>query len=547
MTSFRLSKNHLSLDDSANLKLEGSAGDDTLLGSAGDDVIHGLAGNDLISGSGGDDRMFGGDGSDILRGGNGDDYLDGGAGNDTLRGGDGHDHLYGGRGRDTLEGGAGADYLSGGLGNDTYLLELSDYYDTITDGGGVDSIRFGASIQASDVKLTHVSSNLYITQLSTGANIAIIEGQFNGPDWAIESLQFADGTIWDQSTIEAVANTATQWDDYLRGTDGNDIIDGLGGNDTISGDGGNDTLRGGSGADILYGGSGNNTLDGGSGGDTLTGGADSDTYLFGIGSHWDTVQFDYGGVDTLRFAEGITASDVTLSRSGFGYDLILKIKATGDQFTFQNQFLSGVAHLEFIKFADGTTWDDATITQMSMQGTSGNDVLMGTTGNDVMNGYDGNDMLMGYEGNDSMSGGNGDDGLDGHTGDDVMNGGSGDDNIHCSGNDTATGGEGNDRFLFDGPLEGVTTIVDFQHGPDNISLSHWNFPKLGTGGALSFFNFVSNATGDAVDADDYILYENDTGKLFYDADGNGAGAKVQFALIGTAVHPALQVSDFSVS
>ena len=49
---------------------------------------------------------------------------------------------------------------------------------------------------------------------------------------------------------------------------------------------------------------------------------------------------------------------------------------------------------------------------------------------------------------------------------------------------------------------------------------------LGTLGAGAF------RTGSAAqDADDRIVYNQATGQLFFDADGNGAGAQVLFALV----------------
>jgi Ca2+-binding RTX toxin-like protein len=51
-----------------------------------------------------------------------------------------------------------------------------------------------------------------------------------------------------------------------------------------------------------------------------------------------------------------------------------------------------------------------------------------------------------------------------------------------------------------------------------------------------------NAT--ALDSNDHIIYNNNTGALFYDADGNGVGAAVKIALIGN--HAALTAADFLV-
>ncbi len=65
-----------------------------------------------------------------LEGGAGNDTLIGGSGNDTLFGGDGNDRLYGKGGRDRLDGGLGTDRLFGGLGKDWFvapkIIELLD-------------------------------------------------------------------------------------------------------------------------------------------------------------------------------------------------------------------------------------------------------------------------------------------------------------------------------------------------------------------------------------------------------------------------------------
>ena len=48
----------------------------------------------------------------------------------------------------------------------------------------------------------------------------------------------------------------------------------------------------------------------------------------------------------------------------------------------------------------------------------------------------------------------------------------------------------------------------------------------------------------AHDADDRIIYDENSGALFYDADGSGAGAAVQFASLRH--HPAITAADFLV-
>ena len=48
----------------------------------------------------------------------------------------------------------------------------------------------------------------------------------------------------------------------------------------------------------------------------------------------------------------------------------------------------------------------------------------------------------------------------------------------------------------------------------------------------------------AQDADDRILYDAATGNLYFDADGNGAGAAVLFATLNS--HPVINAGDFTV-
>ena len=67
-----------------------------------------------------------------------------------------------------------------------------------------------------------------------------------------------------------------------------------------------------------------------------------------------------------------------------------------------------------------------------------------------------------------------------------------------------------------------------------------------TGLALGALPAGAFRTGtSAQDADDRIIYDPATGNLFFDADGNGGGAAMQFATLQGA--PALAASDFIVA
>ncbi len=113
-----------------------------------------------------------------------------------------------------------------------------------------------------------------------------------------------------------------------------------------------------------------------------------------------------------------------------------------------------------------------------------------------------------------------------------------------AGNDTLVGGQGNDSFLFDTALNATTnkdTINDFNVANDTIRLDDAIFTTLSAGTLQTSGFYIGTA---AHDADDRIIYNRTTGAVSYDADGNGAGAAVVFAVINNKV--ALTNADFFV-
>jgi Ca2+-binding RTX toxin-like protein len=63
--------------------INGTTGNDLILGSAANDVFNGLSGNDCLVGGNGNDTLNGNDGNDVLIGGAGTDMFHGGNGTDT--------------------------------------------------------------------------------------------------------------------------------------------------------------------------------------------------------------------------------------------------------------------------------------------------------------------------------------------------------------------------------------------------------------------------------------------------------------------------------
>lgn len=362
--------------------------------------------------------------------------------------------------------------------------------------------------------------------------------------------------------------------DYLLGTSTSDVIKAFAGNDTLSGMAGNDRLDGGIGVDTMKGGTGNDTyildsksdlviensaagtdkvitsvnytltknvenlvldqaildvkgvlsgaiLGTGNGLDnilvgnqlanTLTGLAGNDTLDGGFGLKADTLAGGAGN-DTYYINNTL---DKIVESSGAGVDIAL---AKVDVFAL-------AANVENLKLLEmGINADGSPVAAYGF----GNSLANTITGNNEVNqlyGLAGNDTLYGRGGNDALIGG--------------------------AGSDTLAGGLGSDHFIFDTTLSSVNnvdSIVDFSSGVDVIQLSSPIFKKLvgdansDFDGDLSADNFKIGAV--AADANDFIVYNQATGDLYYDADGNGALAAVKFAnLIGRVD---LVSTDFTV-
>jgi len=271
--------------------------------------------------------------------------------------------------------------------------------------------------------------------------------------------------------------------------------------------GGNDSISGSSSKDVLAGYAGADKLDGKAGADILLGGAGNDTYY----------------VDNIGDKVYETTSTTSTTNAG-GIDKVVSAVS------FSLAAYKGVAFVEHLTLSGSS----------AINGT-GNGLANKITGNGAAN------TLKGGSGNDSVSGGNGSDTLYGEKGNDTLYGNSGNDLLRGgAGNDLLYGGTGKDVFRLDAALSASTNvdrIRDFSVADDTIQLENAIFTRFGTKtGPIASGNFKASTTGRATDSNDYILYETDTGKIFYDADGNGAGGSVQIALVGTQL--ALTAADF---
>ncbi|MCB1488169.1 MAG: calcium-binding protein [Bauldia sp.] len=181
-----------------------------------------------------------------------------------------------------------------------------------------------------------------------------------------------------------------------------------------------------------------------------------------------------------------------------------------------------------------------------LYGYKGQDKINGNDGDDGINGGKGADTVKGGVGNDSILGAGGSDNLKGNNGDDTIGGGGGSDTINGGvGNDILTGNKGFNTFVFNSALDEATnvdTITDFKSGGDAIDLALKIFSGLSRKGVLKAKEFAIGTH--ATDADQRIIYDDTTGATYYDADGNGGGAQVQFATLST--HLAMSNTDFFV-
>ena len=166
-----------------------------------------------------------------------------------------------------------------------------------------------------------------------------------------------------------------------------------------------------------------------------------------------------------------------------------------------------------IRVKSGEIYGTGTSRSDKIYGNNGVNILVGDKGDDALWGNGGADLIGGYDGKDKIYGGSGNDILVGGRGIDILSGGS-----------------GQDAFVFDAKLRSseIDTISDFSVKSDSIWLAKSIFAKLGKVNTMLKANaFWTGA--EAHDANDRIIYNKDTGALYYDPDGTGAKAAVQFA------------------
>jgi Ca2+-binding RTX toxin-like protein len=255
----------------------------------------------------------------------------------------------------------------------------------------------------------------------------------------------------------------------------------LGGSAGLAGTGNGmaNRLDGNAGANLLSGLGGHDSLLGGGGADTLDGGAENDTLDGGSGA--DSMA---GGAGDDRYVVD-QSGDRIAEASGGGNDRVLASVdwTLGD-------------HLEWLTLTGAAD--------------------LAGSGNGMANRLDGNagaNLLSGLGGNDRLSGGGGADTL-----------------VGGAGRDTLDGGTGADRFAWNAATEGADVVAAFVAADDELVFSAAGFGGGLAVGALAAGGLETvSATATSAAGEGQFIWQEATRILWWDADGQGAGAAVRIA------------------
>jgi|GEM_PF-4393267 len=578
----------------------GGAGSDSITGNAADNVLRGGAGSDTLAGGGGNDRLDGGSSFDQMSGGAGDDtfvvdanpinpfaprdvvlegqdggtdtiismvgglmlpdhveklILDEGAG--AVSGtGNGLDNVITGNSfGNSLSGGAGNDTLKGGRGNDSYVVDSAGDRVVELAGQGADTVNSMVSyvLPANVESLALLGSdpingtgNAHANTVWGNAAANTLKG---GEGIDTVSYEAAAAGVTVSLALAGPQDTVGAGIDTLSGFEN---LSGSAHDDILTGSAAANWLRGGIGSDSLAGGGGNDVLVGGSGADTMAGGTGNDIYV--VEDLGDTVSELPGqGIDTVQ-----SFFSFDLGTSGLNVENLTLLGGTQVVFppppmTFAignalANVISGNAAANMLSGGAGDGKAD------TLRGGDGDDIYVVEAGDVVIElAGQGTDTVrtagtyalganvenLELQGTADIEGrGNAlANAIVGNSGNNRLNG--------KGGNDTLTGGPGGDVFFFGTALDAsanLDRILDFETTADRVALDDAIFTKLGGPGALlpGFFHVGAIAA----DLDDYIVYDDTSGALFYDSNGSKTGGQVQFASLDGA--PVLSAGSFTV-
>ena len=403
----------------------------------------------------------------------------------------GNDKFLGTDHDEVFDGNAGRDLYDGKGGTDTLSFLWRTYEDAGARGITLDAI--GKKVKA----------------------LGTVKDPWGGAD-TFKSIEKFEGTLKNDVMKGANQSTFTEW---FTGFEGNDTIDGRKGFDAVDyshdfmfpgglrgivanlADKGYGTIRDGFGsvdkvinvemivgtpfADVMNGNKFNNTF---------------------IGLMGDDVIDGKGGTDTIDYARNeIYIEDGIDGDGGIAVELSA---VDGDGYSQINDGLGGFDKVKNVENVVGTSYAD------SIAGNAAANVLDGGLGTDT---------------------------LDGGLGNDTLDGGLSNDGTYSDG--------AADTFLFTtaiGP-DNVDTIRNFETGKDSIVLDGIIFAGL-AGGEVSGAEFQAGfGLTESSTAGVFLVYDQTTGNLYYDADHTTAGAVLFARVFNFYGNPStLVASDLSV-
>ena len=443
--------------------VQGTNGDDTLLGDAGDNEFRPIAGADLVDGRGGFDFVVY---SSFFRG---------------------SAEIFAPTGDFGIAAGVSVNLTTGTATDSWGFTDTLISIENVAGTAFADDLTGIAIADGSRSQLRGLAGN--DTLRGTGTDRSISASYLADPARVLVNLSGDDLTLAGTLVAAHTAKDGFGGTDTIiaiqsvRGSAFNDIIVGSDLADRLEGEGGDDEIRGGNGFDDLRGNAGNDVLYGGNGDDGLRGGAGIDQYFGGDG--YDFVRFDG---DTP--AQGAVASLTTgaiidqfgnAESIGAVNDIEMLIGSTlGDD-------LEGKALIGSFSQLEGQAGDDT----LRVGSGSGTNVVayyafdpdqdgdgfgifadLRLASQQVTDGYGNKDTLVGIGAvrgsrfKDILIGNDADNWFRGEAGDDVIDGGGGDDIVSYSGfaaNVTQLSG------ITATLADGAGTVIDGLGGIDTLS------------------------------------------------------------------------------
>jgi autotransporter-associated beta strand protein len=353
-----------------------------------------------------------------------------------------------------ISGGGGSDMITGGAGNDTLFGDADN--DIIAGGAGADIINGGL-----------------------GADTVSFAGALSGVTINLATNVHGGDALGDSYTaIELFA--------------GSDFTD------SFTGDGNDNRFNGGAGITIFTGGAGNDrvTLGTGAAGSSIDGGANTDTLVISANT---ASLAALSGIEALEFVGG---ANLTLTGSQFANGLAFATALSGTGSITVNMD----AGINFLSQGFAFTGSSVAVT---VNGTSGTDIIKCGTGVHTINAGDGVDQIRGGTAADIINGGDGNDKIIGFTGADIITGGAGSDQFrYFFQTDSGIGAANSDQ------------LTDFAIGSDKLNFSLIDADAVAADDQAFAFIGTDAFTNSGVGQ---IRYINSGADLLVQADVNGDG------------------------